>query len=63
MLLLQDPPVPDDVVVDEGKTVVVVGAAVLGDVVDVGDAVGDVVEESPVQSSSPLKLTLMTLGS
>ena len=62
MLLLQDPPVPDDVVVDEGKTVVV-GAAVLGDVVDVGDAVGDVVEESPVQSSSPLKLTLMTLGS
>ena len=60
MLLLQDPPVPDDVVVDEGKTVVVVGAAVLGDVVDVGPAV---VEESPVQSSSPLKLTLMTLGS
>ena len=61
MLLLQDPPVPDDVVVVEGETVV--GAAVLGDVVVVGTSVGDVIEESPVQSSSPLKLTLMTLGS
>ena len=41
---------------------VVVGATV-GDVVVVGAAVEDVVEETPaVQSFSPLKLTLMTLG-
>lgn len=54
MLLLQAPPVPVVVAaVDSVDTETVVDGAVVGDVVD----------ESPVQSSSPLKLILITLGS
>ena len=71
VLLPQEPPVPDDDVVEsvdwvEGEVVVVEsvdwveGEAV---VVVVGPDVRDVVDESPVQSSSPLKTILMTLGS
>ena len=70
MLLLQDPPVPEAVVVaavDSVDTEAVVVAAVdsvdTEAVVVVGAAVGDAVDESPVQSSFPLKLILITLGS
>ena len=57
MLLLQDPPVP------EGVVVAAVDSVDTEAVVVVGGAVGDAVDESPVQSSSPLKLILITFGS